>query len=71
MDSMMKSTENMVTPTLGSIVLKSLTTYPLVPSLMVRFSAFMVVSAPKSRLSIRSEPSTEELRCLMKDLSAI
>ena len=71
MVSMMKSTENMVILTLGSIALKSSTTSPSEPSSMEKSFAFMVDSAPKSKPSIKSEPSIEESKFLTKDPSAI
>ena len=68
---MMKSTENTVILTPGSIALKSSTIYPLEPSLMVKSFVCMVDSVPKSKLSTKSEPLIEESKCLMKDPSVI
>eukprot|EP00178_Gracilaria_changii_P019028 TRINITY_DN5544_c0_g1_i1.p1 TRINITY_DN5544_c0_g1~~TRINITY_DN5544_c0_g1_i1.p1 ORF type:complete len:110 (-),score=9.23 TRINITY_DN5544_c0_g1_i1:242-571(-) len=71
MDSMIKSIENMVTPIPGNIVPKSSITYPLEPSSMEKSSVSMEDSAPKSKPSIKSEPSIEESKCHTKDPSVI
>ena len=65
----MRSIENTVTPILGSTVLRSLTTFPLELSLMAKFSVCTEDSALRSRLLIKLELLTEELRCLMRVLS--
>lgn len=69
----MKSIESMVIQILGSIALKFSTTCPLEQLLTVslyliqtKFFVFMVDSAPKSKLLIKSGPLIEKLKSLMK-----
>ena len=67
----MKSIESMEILILGNTVLRSLTICLSELLLMERSSVFMEDSALRSKLLIKSELLTEELRFLMKDHSVI
>ena len=65
----MRSIESMEIPILGNIALRSLTTCLSELSLMERSSVSMEDSVLRSKLLIKSELLTEELKFLMKVLS--